>query len=141
MSIAFTQTWRYMGKAWKTLPKKILLPGIHDALGNSSIIDHIYTLFKVDLEFLLDSRNIGIGIPVYLGCVVHHQNQMARDYLHVLTVSQKNHFQGALILDIYRKPPNISPGLIFVRKHFLVGLYMGGLIYGQDFVLVILTIY
>ena len=46
----------------------------------------------------------------------------------------------------YRKPPNISPGLIFVRKHFLVGLYMGGLytgglIYGQDFVLVILTIY
>ena len=42
----------------------------------------------------------------------------------------------------YRKPPNISPGLIFVRKHFLVGLYMGGaytwegliyggLIYGQ----------
>ena len=47
----------------------------------------------------------------------------------------------------YRKPPNISPGLIFVRKHFLLGLYMGGgLIYGglthrQDFVLVILTIY
>ena len=31
---------------------------------------------------------------------------------------------------IYRKPPNISPGLIFVRKHFLVGLYMGRLIYG-----------
>ena len=30
----------------------------------------------------------------------------------------------------YRKPPNISPGLIFVRKHFLVGLYMGRLIYG-----------
>ena len=28
--------------------------------------------------------------------------------------------------DVYRKPPNISPGLIFVRKHFLVGLYMGG---------------
>ena len=28
---------------------------------------------------------------------------------------------------VYRKPPNISPGLIFVRKHFLVGLYMGGL--------------
>ena len=38
---------------------------------------------------------------------------------------------------LYRKPPNISPGLIFVRKHFLVGLYMGGLytgvlIHGQD---------
>ena len=30
----------------------------------------------------------------------------------------------------YRKPPNISPGLIFVRKHFLVGLYMGGLYTG-----------
>ena len=41
----------------------------------------------------------------------------------------------------YRKPPNISPGLIFVRKHFLVGLYIGGRIYGEDFVLVILTIY
>ena len=27
---------------------------------------------------------------------------------------------------LYRKPPNISPGLIFVRKHFLVGLYRGG---------------
>ena len=31
---------------------------------------------------------------------------------------------------IYRKPPNISPGLIFVRKHFFVGLYMGGLYTG-----------
>ena len=50
----------------------------------------------------------------------------------------------------YRKPPNISPGLIFVRKHFWWaytfffgggGLYTGGLIYGQDFALVILTIY
>ena len=41
----------------------------------------------------------------------------------------------------YRKPPNISPGLIFVRKHFgglIHGeLIYGGLIYGQDFVLVI----
>ena len=47
----------------------------------------------------------------------------------------------------YRKPPNISPGLIFVHMLFLVGLYMGAyiqggvVIYGQDFVLVILTIY
>ena len=53
----------------------------------------------------------------------------------------------------YRKPPNISTGLIFVRNiSFLGGLYTGegtyiwgayiqGLIYGQDFVLVILTIY
>ena len=30
------------------------------------------------------------------------------------------------VSSIYRKPPNISPGLIFVRKH----LYTGGLIYG-----------
>ena len=30
----------------------------------------------------------------------------------------------------YRKPLNISLGLIFVRKHFLVGLYMEGLIFG-----------
>ncbi len=30
----------------------------------------------------------------------------------------------------YHKPPNISPGLIFVRKPFLMGLYTGGLIYG-----------
>jgi hypothetical protein len=32
----------------------------------------------------------------------------------------------------YRKPPTISPGLIFFRKRFLMGLYKGGrgLIYG-----------
>ena len=50
-------------------------------------------------------------------------------------------------VDGYRKSRNRSPGLIFVRKHFLVGLYMReetyipGALYGQDFVLVILTIY
>ena len=27
---------------------------------------------------------------------------------------------------LYRKIPNISPGLIEVRKHFLEGLYSGG---------------
>ena len=43
----------------------------------------------------------------------------------------------------YRKIPNISPGLIEVRKHFLGGLYSGGayirgrLIFGGHFVLVI----
>ena len=43
----------------------------------------------------------------------------------------------------YRKPPTISPGLIYFRKRFLMGLYKGGLIYGeglihgQSFVLVI----
>ena len=41
----------------------------------------------------------------------------------------------------YRKVPNISPGLIEVRKHFLWGLYSGGLIFeglifGGHFVLV-----
>ena len=54
---------------------------------------------------------------------------------------------------VNRKPPNISPGLIFVRKHEWAfwwaytweegreELIYGGLIYGQDFKLVILTIY
>ena len=48
----------------------------------------------------------------------------------------------------YRKIPNISPGLIEVRKHFLGGLYSGGAyiregdlysevhIFGRHFVLV-----
>ena len=36
----------------------------------------------------------------------------------------------------YRKIPNISPGLIEVRKPFLEGLYSGGLIFGGHFVLV-----
>ena len=31
-----------------------------------------------------------------------------------------------LIHSTYRKIPNISPGLIEVRKHFLGGLYSGG---------------
>ena len=31
---------------------------------------------------------------------------------------------------LYRKPQTISPGLIFFRKRFLMGLYKGGLIYG-----------
>jgi hypothetical protein len=26
----------------------------------------------------------------------------------------------------YRKPPTISPGLIYIRKRFLMGLYKGG---------------
>ena len=31
---------------------------------------------------------------------------------------------------VYRKPPTISPGLIYFRKRFLMGLYKGGLTYG-----------
>jgi hypothetical protein len=50
-----------------------------------------------------------------------------------------------LLLGQYRKPPTISPGLIYFRKRFLMGLYKGGLIYGgggglihgRSFVLVI----
>ena len=35
------------------------------------------------------------------------------------------------ILDFkYRKPPTISPGLIYFRKRFLMGLYKGGYIRG-----------
>ena len=48
------------------------------------------------------------------------------------------------ILVIYHKPPTISPGLIYFRKRFLMGLYKGGgglytggLIHGRSFVLVI----
>jgi hypothetical protein len=37
----------------------------------------------------------------------------------------------------YRKPPTKSPGLIYFRKRFLMGLYKGGLIHGRSFVLVI----
>jgi hypothetical protein len=42
----------------------------------------------------------------------------------------------------YRKPPTISPGLIYFRKRFLMGLYKeglytGGLMHGRSFVLVI----
>jgi hypothetical protein len=35
-----------------------------------------------------------------------------------------------MIIQAYRKPPTISPGLIYFRKRFLMGLYKGGLIYG-----------
>ena len=34
----------------------------------------------------------------------------------------------------YRKIPNISPGLIEVLKHFLEGLYSGGLILGEAYI-------
>ena len=37
---------------------------------------------------------------------------------------------------LYRKIPNISPGLIEGRKHFFGGLYSGGLKFGGYFVLV-----
>ena len=45
-----------------------------------------------------------------------------------------------IFLNTYRKPPNISPGPIKLRKHFLGayiwrGLYLGGLIFGKLFVL------
>jgi hypothetical protein len=35
-----------------------------------------------------------------------------------------------VIIGEYRKPPTISPGLIYFRKRFLMGFYKGGLIYG-----------
>ena len=34
----------------------------------------------------------------------------------------------------YRKIPNVSPGLIEVFKHFLGGLYSGGLIFGGAYI-------
>ena len=54
-----------------------------------------------------------------------------------------NHFEPFTLSEklAYRKIPNISPGLIEVRKHILGayirgGLYSGGLILGGHFVLV-----
>ena len=41
-----------------------------------------------------------------------------------LILSKSKQFR---FLQQYRKIPNISPGLIEVRKHFLVGLYSGDL--------------
>ena len=35
---------------------------------------------------------------------------------------------------VYRKIPNVSPGLIEVFKHFLGGLYSGGLIFGGAYI-------
>ena len=35
-----------------------------------------------------------------------------------------------MLIYSYPKPPNISPGLIYFRKRFLLGLYKGGLISG-----------
>ena len=40
----------------------------------------------------------------------------------------------SLSLIAYRKIPNISPGLIEVRKHFLGGLYSGGLIFRRAYI-------
>ena len=34
---------------------------------------------------------------------------------------------------VYRKIPIISPGLIFVQKAFLLGLFLEGLIIGRNF--------
>ena len=33
---------------------------------------------------------------------------------------------SSIYINIHRKPPNIRPGLIFVRKHFLVQAYTWG---------------
>ena len=48
----------------------------------------------------------------------------------------RDKFKLELALLKYCKIPNISPGLIEVRKHILGGLYSGGLIFGGHFVLV-----
>ena len=45
-------------------------------------------------------------------------------------------YQFCSFMTLYRKPPTISPGLIFFRKRFLMaytrggGLYTGGVIFG-----------
>ena len=40
------------------------------------------------------------------------------------TVSGGHYFYSPV--SSYRKPPTISPGLIYFRKRFLMGLYKGG---------------
>ena len=35
-------------------------------------------------------------------------------------------FETSDLFQVYRKPPTISPGLIYFRKRFLMGLYKGG---------------
>ena len=45
------------------------------------------------------------------------------------------HLQIGYKTVLYRKIPNVSPGLIEVRKYILGGLYSGGLIFGRHFVL------
>jgi hypothetical protein len=48
-------------------------------------------------------------------------------------VKTVNKWHASHINLTYRKPPSISPGLIHFRKRFLMGLYQGGLIYGEAF--------
>ena len=38
------------------------------------------------------------------------------------------------VIVLHRKIPNVSPGLIEVFKHFLGGLYSGGLIFGGAYI-------
>jgi hypothetical protein len=43
----------------------------------------------------------------------------------VFTANQKTQ-ENQIYNGIYREPPNICPGLIFVRKIFLMGAYVQG---------------
>ena len=71
-------------------------------------------------------------------------------YIYIYNIQVYNIYIYIIYINVYIcviKAPNISSGLIFVREHFFVGLYMGGgaymyirggayTVYGQDFVLV-----
>ena len=60
---------------------------------------------------------------VFFVYVSLHMLRVSCTYSSCLLFAYSLHY----ILCVYRKPPNINPGLIlFVHKHFLVGLYMGG---------------
>ena len=48
----------------------------------------------------------------------------------LLNVKVSTYILRTTLMYIYRKIPNVSPGLIEVFKHFLGGLYSGGLIFG-----------
>ena len=61
---------------------------------------------------------------MFIGLIGLEQMERFQPGLHELK------FQPGLRIKTYRKPPTISPGLIYFRKQFLMGLYKGGLIYG-----------
>ena len=51
--------------------------------------------------------------------------------LHVTFIFSSDNFNN---IYTYRKIPNVSPGLIEVFKHFLGGLYSGGLTFGGAYI-------
>ena len=64
------------------------------------------------------------------------QSLQARTNKHFLLIFRKLFAEGFDLKELleYRKIPNISPGLIKVRKPFFGGLYSGGLMFGGAYI-------